>query len=65
MALRGFTYQAVGQLAARVPGLFRRDAAVAEQFFRALSTERAGVRAALQEAVSSLAIAHQDCTGGH
>lgn len=62
-ALRSFTYQAIGQLAVRLPGLFRRDAAVAERFFRALSTEKAGVRAALQEAVTSLALAHQGCTG--
>lgn len=65
-ALRGFTYQAIGQLAARAPALFRSDAAVAARFFGALSTERAGVRAALQEALSALATAHRGCSGaGH
>lgn len=63
-ALRGFTYQAVGQLASRAPGLFRRDASIAARFFAALSSEQAGVRAALQESVSSLASAYQGCTGG-
>lgn len=62
-ALRGFTYQAVGQLAARSPELFRTDAAVAARFFRALSTERAGVRASLQEALSALATAQRGCSG--
>ena len=66
-ALRSFMYQAIGQLASRAPALFRLDAAVAARFFRALSTERAGVRASLQEALSALATAHRGCTGvvGH
>lgn len=62
-AVRGFTYQAIGQLASRVPSLFTSDVSIARRFFQSLSTEPAGVRSALQEAVSALASAYQDCTG--
>ena len=62
-AVRGFTYQAIGQLAARVPSLFTSDVSIARRFFQSLSTEPAGVRSALQEAISTLASAYQDCTG--
>ena len=61
--MRGFTYQAIGQLASRVPSLFTSDVSIARRFFQSLSTEPAGVRSALQEAVSTLASAYQDCTG--
>ena len=62
-AVRGFTYQAIGQLASRVPALFTADVAIARRFFRSLSTEPAGVRTALQEAISTLASAYQGCKG--
>lgn len=61
--LRGFTYQAVGQLASRAPALLAADASVAARFFAALATEPPGVRAALQEALSALAGAYAGCTG--
>ena len=63
LTLRGFTYQAVGQLAKRAPQLFQKDTDIAAQFFSALSVEPPGVRAALQEAVSTLAIAYKGCSG--
>lgn len=62
-AVRGFTYQAIGQLASRVPSLFTSDVSIARRFFQSLSTEPAGVRSALQEAVSTLASAYRDCSG--
>jgi len=62
-AVRGFTYQAIGQLASRVPSLFTSDVSIARRFFQSLSTEPAGVRSALQEAISTLASAYQGCTG--
>lgn len=63
LTLRGFTYQALGQLAKRSPQLFQKDTDIAAQFFSALSVEPPGVRAALQEAVSTLATAYKDCSG--
>ena len=63
LTLRGFTYQAVGQLAKRAPQLFQKDTDIAAQFFFALSVEPPGVRAALQESVSTLAVAYKDCSG--
>ncbi|DBB07277.1 TPA: hypothetical protein ACH3X3_008782 [Trebouxia sp. C0006] len=63
LTLRGFTYQAVGQLAKRAPQLFQKDTDIAAQFFSALSVEPPGVRAALQEAVSTLAVAYKGCSG--
>lgn len=63
--LRGFTYQAVGQLAARAPELLAGSPAVAAQFFAALATEPPGVRAALQEALGALAGAYIGCKGAH
>ena len=63
LTLRGFTYQALGQLAKRAPELFQKDTDIAAQFFSALSVEPPGVRAALQEAVSTLATAYKGCSG--
>lgn len=63
LTLRGFTYQALGQLAKRAPELFQQDTDIAAQFFGALSVEPPGVRAALQEAVSTLATAYKGCSG--
>ena len=63
LTLRGFTYQALGQLARRAPELFQADTDIAAQFFSALSVEPPGVRAALQEAVSTLATAYKGCSG--
>ena len=63
LALRGFTYQAIGQLAKRTPQLFQQDTDIAAQMFSALSVEPPGVRAALQEAVSTLSSAYKGCSG--
>eukprot|EP00854_Cymbomonas_tetramitiformis_P023835 gene23835-28904_t len=41
-ALRSFTYQAIGQLATRMPSLFSGSTEVAERFFSALTTEPQG-----------------------
>jgi proteasome component ECM29 len=57
--LRGFTYQAIGQLAQRCGAIFQRDISIAERLFAALSTEPPGTRATLQEAVSTLAVAYK------
>jgi hypothetical protein len=57
LTLRGFTYQAVGQLAQRQPAAFAGRTDIAASFFSALATEQPGVRAAVQEATSSLASA--------
>lgn len=63
--LRGFTYQALGMLASRVPEPFRENVDAAAGFFAALSSEPPGVRASLQEAVSTLATAYKGCSGKH
>lgn len=63
LALRGFTYQAMGQLAQRAPELFQQDTDIAAQMFSALSVEPPGVRAALQEALSTLSTAYKGCSG--
>ena len=61
--LRGFLYQAVGQLASRAPQPFHEDPEIAARLISALSAEPAGVRAALQEAVATLASAYKGCPG--
>ena len=61
LTLRGFTYQAVGQLAQRQPRAFAGRTDIAADFFTALATEQPGVRAAVQEATSSLASAFRCC----
>ena len=63
LALRGFTYQAIGQLAKRAPSPFQKNTDIAAQMFSALSVEPPGVRAALQEAVSTLSSAYKGCSG--
>ena len=63
MLLRGFAYQAVGQLAARAPQPFQANPGIAAQMFAALGSEPPGIRASLQEAVSSMAAAYQGCSG--
>ncbi|MEW5319235.1 MAG: hypothetical protein WDW38_010400 [Sanguina aurantia] len=60
MTLRGFAYTAVGCLAQRVPTLFHARIDIARSFFAALSDEPPGLRATLQEAVGSLAVAYKD-----
>ncbi|KAK9795879.1 hypothetical protein WJX73_005986 [Symbiochloris irregularis] len=62
-ALRGFAYQAIGQLAMRAPEPFQRRLSVASDMFQALATEPPGVRASLQEAISCLASAYRGCSG--
>ena len=58
LTLRGFTYQAIGQLSQRVPSLFQQDTDIAARCFDALSFEPAGVKAAVQEATSLLSAAY-------
>jgi proteasome component ECM29 len=48
LAVRGFAYQALGQLAARLPHLFAGDVEVAGRFFDALAAEPPGLRATVQ-----------------
>jgi hypothetical protein len=48
LAVRGFAYQALGQLATRLPALFAGSADVAARFFGALASEPAGLRATVQ-----------------
>ena len=62
--LRGFLYQAIGQLASRAPQPFHDEPEIAARLISALSAEPAGVRAALQEAVATLASAYKGCPGG-
>jgi hypothetical protein len=45
-----------------MPVLFSSSTDVAERFFRALTLEPQGVRAAVQESVSSLAMAYKNMT---
>ncbi|PSC71704.1 proteasome-associated ECM29-like protein [Micractinium conductrix] len=63
LTLRGFTYQAIGQLSQRQPQAFAGHTDIAARFFSALSTEPAGVRAAVQEATASLASAFRGAAG--
>jgi len=62
-ALRSFTYQAIGQLAARSPALVRSRVDIAVRCFKALASEPSGIRAAVQEAISTLAVAYEGCSG--
>lgn len=62
-ALRSFTYQAIGQIAGRSPALVRSRVDIAVRCFEALSTEPSGIRAAVQEATSTLAVAYEGCNG--
>ena len=55
IALRSFGYQAIGQLAQRLPSALRGRTDLAARCFSALATEPAGVRAAVAEATSALA----------
>ena len=64
LALRGFSYQALGQLAERQPGLVTGTSDVAERVFSALATEPEGVRASVLDAARCLARAYAGCGGG-
>lgn len=57
--LRSFGYQALGHIAQRLPGSLRNRTDIAARFFDALAAEPAGVRAAVQEATSCLALAFE------
>lgn len=61
--LRGFTYQAIGQLAQRQPTLLSRLPGVVSQLFAALPSEVPAVRPAVQEALSALVPAYIGCSG--
>lgn len=63
VALRGFTYQAIGQLGDRVPKVLQGNLDVPRRFFSALETEAPGIRATLQESLSSLASAYRGVFG--
>jgi len=60
ISLRSFAYQAIGQLAQRLPSALQGRTELASRCFSALATEPPGVRAAVAEATSSLAAAFQD-----
>jgi len=57
-AARSFAWQALGQLATRVPGALQARPDVAARLFTALAAEPDGVRAAAQEAVACVATAY-------
>jgi proteasome component ECM29 len=59
-SLRSFAYQAIGQLAQRLPSALQGRTELASRCFSALATEPPGVRAAVAEATSSLAAAFQE-----
>ncbi|GMH36012.1 hypothetical protein BSKO_03880 [Bryopsis sp. KO-2023] len=56
---RGFTYQALGQMAQKVPSVFQDNPDIAERLFLSLTSEPAGVRAQVQEAISVMATAYK------
>eukprot|EP01018_Ginkgo_biloba_P028626 Gb_39352 [translate_table: standard] len=58
--LKAFAYQAIGQLAQRVPQLFRGNVEMAARLFQALKKEDSSIRFTVQEAVNSLATAYKD-----
>ena len=62
-ALRGFTYQALGQLAGRAPALVRSVPGIADRIFHALANEPPGVRAAVQETAAAVANAYKGAKG--
>lgn len=64
VSLRGFCYQALGQLAARQPALVNCTPDVAARVFSALATEPEGVRASVHDAARSLSAAYRGCGGG-
>ena len=64
VSLRGFCYQALGQLAARQPALVNGTPDVAARVFSALATEPEGVRASVHDAARSLSAAYRGCGGG-
>ena len=58
VSMRAFSYGAVATLCARAPALLRSDLALVAMLFRALPSEDAGARTALQEALAALAAVH-------
>ena len=64
VALRGFCYQALGQLATRRRALVTGSADIAARVFAALVTEPEGARASVQDAARALATAYEGCGGG-
>ena len=63
-SLRGFCYQALGQLATRLPRLVVGTPDLAARVFTALGTEPEAVRPSVQTAARSLASAYKGCDGG-
>ena len=63
-SLRGFCYQALGQLSARTPALVTGSADIAARVFGALASEPESVRASVQGAARALARAYKGCGGG-
>lgn len=62
--LRSFAYQAIGQLAQRLPAALQGRTDLAARCFSALATEPPGVRAAVAEATSSLVAAFEERAEG-
>ena len=63
-SLRGFCYQALGQLSARMPALVTGTADIAARVFGALTSEPESVRTSVQGAARALACAYKGCGGG-
>ncbi|KAJ7569419.1 hypothetical protein O6H91_01G077400 [Diphasiastrum complanatum] len=62
LPLRTFTFQAIGQLAQRVPQLFSGTTEMAFRLFNAIRAETPSMRFAVQEALKSLAAAYKSCS---
>ena len=62
-SLRGFCYQALGQLSVRTPELVTGTADIASRVFGALASEPEAVRVSVQGAARSLARAYKGCGG--
>lgn len=62
-SLRGFCYQALGQLSQRTPTLVTGTADIAARVFGALASEPESVRTSVQGAARSLARAYKGCGG--
>ena len=63
LALRGFAYQALSQLGERIPSVLQDDLEIPEYLFQTLATEAPGVRASLQQSLSTLSSAYAKVEG--
>ena len=63
LALRCFAYQALSQLGERIPSVLQDDLEIPEYLFQTLATEAPGVRASLQQSLSTLSSAYAKVEG--